>query len=440
MAKPRLLVVDDSEVIREMLASFLGTIGHQVDDAPDGQAALDQFVLRHHELVITDLQMPRIEGLSLLKQIKAIDPDTQVIILTGHATLETAIEALRLGAYDYLFKPVENMEVFARLVERALKHHALVTENKRLLEELRQANARLEAIVSERTRELQTANESLRSLDRLKNDFVSVVSHELRTPLAAILLEAQILVQDVKSLPPDKLDQIYTTLFINVRRLQIQIENLLDFSLIERGELELNFKPCSVNQITRDVVDLYQARAREKNITFTLNLPPTTTLSVIADGPRLRSALIHLVDNAVKFTPESGLITVSVHGMATIPGTKEPAVAIAVRDTGIGIAPDIQQKLFTIFNQADMSTTRRYGGMGLGLALAERIIAAHRGKITFKSDLGSGSLFAIWVPSRQREPARMQSDIAQSNRTLEPMRQTAELTLRNLSGVPGGGS
>ncbi|MBP7687619.1 MAG: hybrid sensor histidine kinase/response regulator [Thermoflexales bacterium] len=408
MTEPRILVVDDSEIIREMLASFLGTLGYRVDVAPDGQSALDKFLVFRYQLIISDLQMPFVEGLSLLKQVKAIAAQTQVIILTGHATLDSAVEALRLGAYDYQFKPLDNMESFARLVDRALKHYALLTENERLVEELRQANAQLESQVAERTRELQIANESLLSLDRLKNDFISVVSHELRTPLAAVVLQTQMLTQDLRSMPPDKLGHAYTSLATNTRRLQIQIDNLLDFALIERGELDLNFKPCSMNQIARDVVDLYEARAAEKHLNFTLALPPTTALSVIADGPRLRSALVHLVDNAVKFTPEGGTITISVHGMATMPGDTEPAVAIAVRDNGIGIPPELQQKLFTGFNQADMSTTRRYGGMGIGLALAARIAAAHRGKITFKSELGNGSLFALWVPTRQPESYQMQ--------------------------------
>jgi signal transduction histidine kinase len=404
MGEQRILVVDDSEVIREMLASFLSTLGYRVDVAADGQSALDKFTIFHYHLVISDLQMPRVAGVPLLRQIKAADPDAQVIILTGHATLDSAIEALRLGAYDYLFKPIEDMEAFSRLVDRALKHYSLLVENKRLVGELQQANTHLESQVHERTRELEAAYESLRSLDKLKNDFISVVSHELRTPLAAIALEAQILSQEGKSVPPERLTQMYGALVINARRLQIQIDNLLDFALIERGELELNFRPCSINQITRDVVDLYQARADEKYLRFSLDLPPTTQLSVIADGPRLRSALIQLVDNAVKFTPEGGTIIISVHGMRTMPDSSEPAVAMVVRDNGIGISPEIQQKLFTAFNQADMSTTRRYGGMGMGLALADRIVAAHRGRITFQSRLGNGSLFAIWVPTRQPEP------------------------------------
>ena len=420
MTEPRILVVDDSEIIREMLASFLGTLGYRVDVAPDGQSALDKFLVFRYQLIISDLQMPFVEGLSLLKQVKAIAAQTQVIILTGHATLDSAVEALRLGAYDYQFKPLDNMESFARLVDRALKHYALLTENERLVEELRQANAQLESQVAERTRELQIANESLLSLDRLKNDFISVVSHELRTPLAAVVLQTQMLTQDLRSMPPDKLGHAYTSLATNTRRLQIQIDNLLDFALIERGELELNFKPCSMNQIARDVVDLYEARAAEKHLNFTLALPPTTALSVIADGPRLRSALVHLVDNAVKFTPEGGTITISVHGMATMPGGTEPAIAIAVRDNGIGIPPELQQKLFTGFNQADMSTTRRYGGMGIGLALAARIATAHRGKITFKSELGNGSLFALWVPTRQPETYQMQ-DIWRPERMLAAM-------------------
>lgn len=408
MNEPRILIVDDSEIIREMLASYLGALGHRVDVAADGQSALDKFLIFRYQLIISDLQMPYIDGLSLLKQVKAAAADTQVIILTGHATLDSAVEALRLGAYDFQFKPLDNMESFARLVDRALKHHVLLAENERLVEELRQANAHLESQVAERTRELQIANESLLSLDRLKNDFVSVVSHELRTPLAAIVLQTQLLTQDLRALPPDKLGQAYAILATNTRRLQIQIDNLLDFALIERGELDLNFRPCSMNQIARDVVDLYEARAGEKHLNFSLSLPPTTTLSVVADGPRLRSALVHLVDNAVKFTPDGGTITISVHGMATMPGGTEQAVAIAVRDNGIGIPPDVQQKLFTGFNQADMSTTRRYGGMGIGLVLAARIVAAHRGQITFKSELGSGSLFAMWVPTRQSETSSPQ--------------------------------
>ena len=173
--------------------------------------------------------------------------------------------------------------------------------------------------------------------------------------------------------------------------------------MIERGELELRFTACSINQIVRDVVDLYSARAAEKQLKMTLNLPPTAQLSVVADGPRLRSALMHLVDNAIKFTPVHGTVTVSVHSMVFVPDTDVPAIAVAVRDNGIGIPAETQQNLFSAFSQADMSTTRRFGGMGMGLALAKRIVEAHGGRITFKSDEGQGSLFALWIPVRQAQ-------------------------------------
>ncbi len=403
MADKRVLVADDAEAIREMLGSFLANMGYRTDLAIDGQAAIDLFKVHPYDVLICDLQMPQVDGLTVLAAIKTLDPDAQVIILTGYATLQTAIEALRLGAYDYQFKPVENMEVFARLVDRAYYHRGLLRENRRLVQALQEANAHLESQVAERTQELQTANESLRSFDKLKNDFISVVSHELRTPLAVIAMEAQLLASDTLPFSPEKLREIYQALSVSARRLQIQIDDLLDFALIERGELELRFKSCSINQIVRDVVDLYSARAAEKQLTFTLNSPPTAQLAVMADGPRLRSALMHLVDNAVKFTPENGAVTISVHNMVTLPETDIPAIAVAVRDTGIGIPPDTQKNLFTAFNQADMSTTRRFGGMGMGLALAKRIVDAHHGKMTFKSELGRGSLFAMWIPTRPEE-------------------------------------
>lgn len=400
MAEQRILVADDSEPIREVIASFLGTRGYRIDQAADGQVALDLYRARQHDLVVTDLQMPRLEGLPLLQLIKTINPDAQVIILTGNATLQTAVEALRLGAYDYLLKPIEDMESFHRLVDRALVHGRLLQENKRLVEELRQANTHLEAQVADRTRDLKAANESLLSLDKLKNDFVSVVSHELRTPLSVILLEAQLLNQAGASLSPQKIKQTYSDLITNAGRLRAQIENLLDFSLLERGELELHLQPCSINQAIREVIDLYQTRAAEKKLRLIFDRQPTSVLTVKADLPRLRSALIQLVDNAVKFTPENGTITVGAHGPTTIPGSEVRAVAIVVKDTGIGVPPDRQPVLFKLFSQADMTSTRRYGGMGIGLALANRIVIAHHGQVTFKSEADKGSVFAMWIPTR----------------------------------------
>ena len=403
------LVADDSEDIREIIGTFLAALGYRTDIAVDGQQALELFKQHTYEVLICDLQMPRLEGLALMAEVKAIDPDVVVVILTGNATLETAIEAMRLGAYDFLLKPVEDMDAFGRLVDRAHSKRALIAENRHLVAELQKANTRLETEVAARIRELQAANEALLDLDKLKNDFISVVSHELRTPLSVISLEAQLLASDRQKLSPDRLTEIFETLQQNTQRLKIQIDNLLDFALIERGELELDFRLCSINRIVRDVVDLYEMRATEKNIKFALNLLPTTQMSVIADGPRLRSALIQLVDNAVKFTPEGGVITVGVHGLVTLPGTDIPAAAISVRDTGLGIELEVQQNLFTAFSQGDMSATRRYGGMGIGLVLAKRIVEAHGGKITFKSELGHGSLFALWVPVKPRPTPREQN-------------------------------
>jgi two-component system response regulator AtoC len=111
MVDKRVLVADDAEPIREMLGSFLANMGYRTDLAIDGQAAIDLFKAHPYDVLICDLQMPQVDGLTVLATVKALAPDAQVIILTGYATLGTAIEALRLGAYDYQFKPVENMEL-----------------------------------------------------------------------------------------------------------------------------------------------------------------------------------------------------------------------------------------------------------------------------------------------------------------------------------------
>ena len=207
MTDKRVLVADDSEAIREMLGSFLANLGYHTDLASRWTGRyqpLQSAPLRCRHLRSADAPMSK--GLDVLAQVKALDPDVQVIILTGHATLETAIEALRLGAYEYQFKPVEDMEIFARLVERAYHHRRLLRENKRLLAQLQEANAHLESEVDETHARAAAANESLRNLDRLKNDFVSIVSHELRTPLAVITLEAQMLASGMQ-FSPEKLQR-----------------------------------------------------------------------------------------------------------------------------------------------------------------------------------------------------------------------------------------
>jgi signal transduction histidine kinase len=342
--------------------------------------------------------MPRLNGLGVLHRVKERSPNTPVLILTGHASLETALDAMRHGAFDYLLKPVEMVDQLQLALDRALLHRTLLIENRRLLDELQMAKAGLEQKVDEQTHELRAAYEKLQGLDRMKSEFVSIVSHELRTPLSVILLSSQILAGEHDRLSPEQRQEHLANLRTYSRRLQRLVENLLDFSLLERGEMQLLRVPVSVTGILHEINKLYAPRASEKGVTLQL-VSPQPDVVLQADPDRLSNALNQLVDNAIKFTSQGGRIVIGAHGPTRPPnGSAKPHVVIAVADTGIGIPADRQRLLFQSFTQVDMSDRRRYEGIGLGLALAHRIVAAHGGQLTFKSEAKKGSLFTIWLP------------------------------------------
>jgi signal transduction histidine kinase len=305
---------------------------------------------------------------------------------------------MRNGAFDYLLKPVERVEQLQLTLDRALLHRSLLIENRRLLDELQAANTQLEFKVGEQTRELREAYEQLKGLDRMKSEFVSIVSHELRTPLSVILLSAQMLANDPHRMPEERRQEHVSHIQTYSRRLQRLVENLLDFNLLERGELQLERSAVGVGSVIREVVDLYRERAKQKNVALQTALPqPDVTIQ--ADPARLANALSQLIDNALKFTPGGGRVVVGARGPVRPPdGAAQPHAVIAVADSGIGVPADRQKFLFQSFTQVDMSDRRRFEGIGLGLALAHRIVTTHGGQMTFKSEPGKGSLFTIWLP------------------------------------------
>jgi signal transduction histidine kinase len=398
MAKERILVADDSKEIAAFLQSYLTQQDYEVQVAYDGETAVRLFVQEPFALVLTDLQMPRLNGLGVLHRVKERAKETQVIILTGHASLDTALDALRHGAYDYLLKPVENVDQLQFTIDRALLQRSLELDNRRLLDELKEANAHLEQKVAEQTRELREAYAQLESLDRMKSEFVSIVSHELRTPLSIILLASQMLSAEDDASTPEIRREHLANLQTYGRRLKRLVENLLDFSLLERGELELETSRIDVADVIEEIVEVYMPRAKEKGISLSA-APAKTPLRVEADSARLANALSHLADNAIKFTAAGGRVVLASHGPVQPPeGGQQPYVVIAVVDSGMGIPVERQHLLFRAFSQADMTDRRRFEGIGLGLALAQRIVAAHGGRITLKSEPGKGSTFAIWLP------------------------------------------
>ena len=242
--------------------------------------------------------------------------------------------------------------------------------------------------ITERRRaedELRRAKAAAEEASRAKSEFLANMSHELRTPLTGVLGMAELLGEDLTS--AEHREQIEAIISSGSSLLAI-INDLLDLAKVEAGQLEFESIPCDLSQILRESVAQFRLQAQDKGLSLGIEVAPGAQLQRLTDPVRFRQILLNLIGNAVKFTDQGG-VTIQVAG------GPEEAVRIAVQDTGIGISPAQQARLFQPFSQADSSTTRRFGGTGLGLAIVHHLVHRMGGRVAMESTLGVGSTF--WV-------------------------------------------
>ncbi|MBH0177983.1 MAG: HAMP domain-containing histidine kinase [Nitrospira sp.] len=276
--------------------------------------------------------------------------------------------------------------VFRQMTDSLKDRDHAVTQAYRELEQL---NRTLEQRVQQRTSELQTANNKLQELDRLKSAFVSVVSHELRTPMTSIKGYVENLLDGLTGALTDKQSRSLERVRHNIDRLTRMINELLDLSKIEAGRMELNLAPVPLLEIAEDIVESYQAAAREKSITLCTSPHPPLPM-VKGDADKLSRILINLIHNAIKFTPHGG----TIHIEAQVRGN---AVELCVIDSGSGIPPHELDKIFDTFYWSESAPVEARGA-GLGLAIAKNLVELHGGTIRVESVLGEGSRFSFTVP------------------------------------------
>ncbi len=270
---------------------------------------------------------------------------------------------------------------------------------RRLLElqsALVEANRGLERRVAERTAELETALARLTELNQLKANFIANVSHELRTPLTHIKGYNTLLRDEALGPVTGEQRSALEVTAGAVTRLEALVNDLISHAAAARGELTLNLRPISVPMVVLQVLDRSQDKAGRQRVTLAHDLTPDLP-AVVADEEKLYWTLLQLVDNGLKFTPAGGSVTLAARA-------EGDRVVIAVRDTGIGIPAAQLETIFEPFRQLDGSSTRRYGGTGLGLALVRRILDAHGCGIEVASTEGQGSAFAFSLPAYTGPP------------------------------------
>jgi signal transduction histidine kinase len=372
-----LLIDDDREdylLTREMLADVSGTV-FRIDHAPtydDGLAALRE---GRHDAVLLDFRLGGRTGIELLREASDLERRPPVILLTGKGQRETALEALALGASDYLEKAGLSPALLERVILYAMRQR-------------RQA-AQLEEMVKARTAELARANEALRDEGRRKNDFIAMLAHELRNPLAPIRNALEIM--RLTAADPDAVERSRAMLERQVGQMVRLIDDLLDVSRITTGKLRVQPEPVTLAAVLETAVEISRPALDKAGVRFTLSLPPDA-LPLVGDRVRLAQVFSNLLNNAAKYTPEGGSVSLTAE--------RDGAEAVVrVSDSGVGIPADVLPRVFDLFTQVDRTLNRSQGGLGIGLALVHRLVSLHQGRVTARSDgPGKGAEFAVHLP------------------------------------------
>ena len=308
----------------------------------------------------------------------------------SEAQLKQALTQQRELARQAEAVTVGQMLLDLGFITRAQLERASIQQVRELQNALQDSNRQLEERVARRTQELQQALEKLQELNELKANFVANISHELRTPLVPIKSYSEMMAEHMLGpLSPEQAKAMEVVLR-SIHRMEELVNNLIAFASSLTGDMLLTQAAHPVSALVNLTLQASESKAAKKKVRLEIALPPTPLL-VLADGEKIHWVLFQLMDNAIKFTPEGGLVRLSVEARA-------PAVRFCIHDTGIGIPAEKQSELFQPFHQLDSTSTRQFGGTGLGLALVERILDAHGSQAHVDSAPGQGSKFWFDLP------------------------------------------
>lgn len=368
----RLLVVDDDVNLRETLVDILTDENYDVISVSTGKEAIEKSKTQFFQVVITDYHLSSdMTGLDVIKELKKINEDLYTILITGQASLDMAVQAIKEGVYDYLVKPV-NPDTLKKTLKKALENQHLVVENKKLFKELKKVNT------------------ELKKLDELKSKFLSMVTHELRTPLASIKGYTQLLHHERKGPLNDEQKKTLEKVERESDHLNSLITELLDLSKIEAGKLSLLIQPIFLDQVIDTVLSRIKFNLEKQEITFENNVPQKP-ISVLADPQRIDQVITNLLTNAIKHTSKGGKIGINFY-------EKDREIDLEIFDTGEGIPQEDLTKIFDRFYQVENSLNKA-SGLGLGLSIVKEILHLHNSTISVSSEgIGKGSKFWFTLP------------------------------------------
>lgn len=357
----KLLIVDDEAAQMKALCNTLEDEGYATTGFTFAKEALSELRSQPFDLVLTDLMMPEMDGISLLRAAHEIDSNVVGIVMTGHGAIDTAVEAMKAGALDYILKPFKLSGILP-VLSRALGVRRLRMEN----EELQQR-------VRERTSELEAANKELEA-------FSYSISHDLRAPLRGIGAFSTILLQEHSSQMPAEARRLLDIVTTSARRMEQLIEDLLRFSKLSRQPLSK--QPVNIPALVRVTLEELRQQEGDRHIDVKVGEMP----NCVGDQSLLKQVFVNLLSNAFKFTRQKEKAIVEIGCQQ-----QEGETVYFVRDNGAGFDARYAEKLFGVFQR--LHSAEQFEGTGVGLSIVHRIVQRHGGRIWAEGKVDGGATF-----------------------------------------------
>ncbi len=359
---PLVLVIDDEEAMRDSCSQILLKDHYRVETAKDGATGIQLIRAYHPAVVIVDLKMPGMSGFDVLESLPGIDPHIVAIVITGYATVDSAVEAMKKGAHDFLPKPF-TPEGLRIIIARGLERRRLVLETEALRKEKR----------------------------LLQENFITMVSHQLRSPLIAIQQYFEVMLAGLAGTTDDRLKEMIHKANERLGALLELINDWLDLARMDQGRFVGTFRRLDVRKILDRLVEFMTPSARKSDISLEWDGSSGPLTEVLADEQGLEQALANLINNAIRYNKPQGRVRIDLRD--------EPdSVVIEIQDTGVGIAQEHLPFIFDQFFRVGQPGDKTPKGSGLGLSIAQKLIEAHHGRIEVRSEPGVGTSFTVRLP------------------------------------------